>query len=211
MYIYKGGHMKDNNQIVLFFEDGTIYNPAKIASEISEKYKEIGQPIILPIDGNAPKEANVPILIFNQNTNFQIISNFNNVAITLFESDIKKQSAIIETIVKIFNTYAKFIRVGYVVTRILDKENVKIIKEKYFKDDESINSLSFNFAWFNKIQIKSNDVNCWKRYITDYKAFDGVVSVIDINTSEDKETNISLDYLKDFLTESGRYIENNKF
>ncbi|MDD2410020.1 MAG: hypothetical protein PHD03_04825 [Bacilli bacterium] len=202
--------MKDNNQIVLFFENGTLYNPAKVASEISEKYKKIGQPIILPIDGNAPKEANIPILIFDQNINFWVISNFNNIAITLFEGDISNQSKIIENIFKIFSSYAKIIRVGYIVTRVLDKKNINTIKDKYFKDVETINSLSFNLAWYNKIQIEKEEVNCWKRYFTDTKAFEGVVSLIDINTPEEKQIDINLQYLTKFMKESEEYIKNNK-
>ena len=68
--------------------------------------------------------------------NFQIISNFYNVAVTLFEDSIDKQAEIIESIFNIFHSYSKIIRVGYIVTRFSAEEDIKIVKDKYFKEKE---------------------------------------------------------------------------
>ena len=191
--------MKNNTQVVLFFEQNSIYNPTKVASKIVDAFEEIGSSIILPINNSAPEEVNIPYLVFNQNQNFQIIANFKNVSVILAEEFEKKLLDIVVKIYDIFSQENAFVRIGYIPTEIKPIDNIEKIKKDIFKDEEIQKCEEFNLSWFKTIKILDKDINCWKRYVKDSKQFDGLLVSHDFNTRNEEQTTISKEFIKDFI------------
>ena len=149
--------MKNNVQIVLFFNKNEFYKPSKIAALISDKVEEIGTPIILPVDA-APAEANFPIIVFSQNNKINISSNFNNISVTLVDDMIDKWKEIIEILYEVFEEN-EFVRIGTVFTTLLPKEKISDIKTETNCNENIIDSKDFKISWLTEIEINEIKVN----------------------------------------------------
>lgn len=203
--------MSNNIQFALFFEEGTIYNPTKLSAKIINKFSEIGDPIILPINTEAPKEANIPFMIFNQNPNFQIISNFNNLVITVKGDYIGKIEEIINEIFEIFKKEdISFIRIGYIPSIFIDKEEISKFKNEYMNSDIFADTVEFQFSWLKKLKLDQIEINCWERNITDSVNFEGLLKCFDFNTSPSKKIDIDKKFIGNFIEFCNEYIDQRK-
>lgn len=192
--------MNNSIQFALFFDEGIVYNPSLIATKIIEKNLEIGNPIILPINTETPKEANIPIIVFNQNQNFQIVANFNNIIITLKESYIDRLVEIVNNILNIFDKEKiPFIRVGYVPTIILDNDKKEDFNKRFLQQKELNSVTDYHFAWLKILKFNNVKINYWERSIVDSKKINGLLKIYDFNTDEDNKTKIDKKFIKDFL------------
>lgn len=192
--------MRESVQITLFLKKDTFYNPAKVASQICEKLDYVGSPIILPIDTGVPTDANVPFVIFNQNSKVNIVSNFHNVSITLFDDLVEKCNELITTIFDVFNDIS-IVRIGYVVSNILKETSYEIIKEESGCNDAILNSSDFKIAWLNNIKINGLEINMWKNYFTDKTNTSDVLRVIDFNTKVEEKITIDREFALKFIDE----------
>lgn len=203
--------MSNNIQFVLFFEDGVIYNPTKLSTKIINKFLEIGDPIILPINTETPKEANIPFMIFNQNPNFQIISNFNNLVVTVKGDYIGKIEEIINEIFEIFKKEdISFIRIGYVPSIFINKEEINKFKNEYMNSDIFADTIEFQFSWLKKLKLDQIEINCWERNITDSVNFEGLLKCFDFNTSPNKKIDIDKKFIAKFIEFCNEYIDQRK-
>lgn len=203
--------MSNNIQFALFFEEGTIYNPTKLSAKIINKFSEIEDPIILPINTEAPKEANIPFMIFNQNPNFQIISNFNNLVITVKGDYIGKIEEIINEIFEIFKKEdISFIRIGYIPSIFIDKEEISKFKNEYMNSDIFADTVEFQFSWLKKLKLDQIEINCWERNITDSANFEGLLKCFDFNTSPSKKIDIDKKFIGNFIEFCNEYIDQRK-
>lgn len=196
--------MKDTTQIALFFEEGTEYNPASLSSKISEKIKEIGYPILLPMNPNIPKEANAPIIIFDQNPDLKIQANYNNIVITCFNNYINKIVDIVDIIYDIFNeNKIKFYRIGYVPTKLLDIEEKEKISKKFMND---VATNDYQFSWLRTLEFKEIEINCWERNITNSIEYEGLIKSFDFNTKPDDQIKINKEFISDFVEFCDEYM-----
>lgn len=200
--------MKDSIQLTLFFNEGTMYNPAVLSSKIIKKYPEIANPIILPINTEAPKEANVPFIVFNQNLNFQLLSNFNNLTITLKDSFIEKNVEIICGVYDILSGESiKMNRIGYVPTILLDKDRDKEFRSKYMISDDLTDVVDYQFSWLKNLKMGDLVFNCWERTITDSANIKGLLKIYDFNTKPKDKVDINKKFIKDFINYCNKYID----
>lgn len=106
----------------------------------------------MPINTEAPKEANIPFMIFNQNPNLQIISNFNNLVITVKGDYIGRIEEIINEIFEIFKKEdISFIRIGYVPSIFINKEEISKFKNEYMNSDIFVDTIEFQFSWLKNL------------------------------------------------------------
>ena len=192
--------MNNSVQIALFFEEGTVYNPTIISAKIIEKFSELGNPILLPINTESSKEANVPFIIFNQNVNFQLVLNYHNMLFTFQNSYIKQAKDIAITIFEVFNKEKiNFVRIGYVPTFITEEEKKKDFENKYVCQDELKDVVDYQFSWLKRIKMKDLEFNCWERSISDSNKIKGLLKIYDFNTDADKIIKIDKKFIKDFI------------
>ena len=194
--------MKNEKQIVLFLEKGTEFSEIKIASEINERFPELGSPITIPYNSNNPDN---PLIIFNQGI-MSVTMNRNDLAFVYNREDDKKCFEIAISIIELIEDYnIKFNRLGYVSTYLQDKKNKNKFIANTFKDKDLIND-EFNLAWYKNELIDSVRVNVWERHLTDMINKVDYVVIFDINTPMGEEYNITSDFTNDFIKTCDKYI-----
>ena len=203
--------MRDNIQLALFFTDGTIYNPTKISAKLIEKFSEIGDPILLPINTEAPEEANIPFIIFNQNLSFQIVSNFNSIVITVSDKFAKNIKEIIKNVFTIFEKEeVVFNRIGYVPSIFKNEEQKNKFKNEYMNSEIFDDTVEFQFSWLKRMQLGEVELNCWERNITDSVNFEGLLKCFDFNTIKGQDLVIDEKFANKFIDFCNNYIEERK-
>lgn len=196
--------MKNEKQIVLFLKSNTTFNQTQIAAKMTEKFSELGSPIILPPNEN---DTNQPLIIFNQGI-MNVTINYNDVSMVFFEDNKDSCNELIVDLIDFFTDYSfDFVRMGYISTFLNGKKERENFKKKMFAEENVIND-DFQLAWYSKESIDSVLVNVWERYFTDFNQNIDLVSIFDINTPIDEEYNISSDFVGNFLKKCDKFIEN---
>ena len=77
----------NNYQITLFFAKDTIFKIIELSNSLFENIANLGDPILLPNNQAVPKEANFPLIIFNQNREIQITANFQSIIISIEKNE----------------------------------------------------------------------------------------------------------------------------
>lgn len=190
--------MKNSVQIVLFFEKNEIFNPSKIATLINEQIEEIGSPIILPM--GAPEEANIPILVFSQNNKINLTANFNNVSITLEDDMIEKSETLVTKIFDIFEEN-KYVRIGTIINKVLNKETISNIKEETNCNETVLEAKDFKIAWLQEIDLANVKINMWKNYFSDKSNTENILCVYDFNTKPEDNIEVTKEFAIKFLEE----------
>ena len=195
--------MNDEKQLVLFFRQGTEINNVELAAQLNNKFECLKDPIVLPFNANNP---NQPLIIFERG-DIKLTVNISDVS---FSYDYKIHKDIYDTIIEIIEYFEEldisFERMGYISTFIHSKEEKEKFKKNIFNDNNPIES-EFQVSWYKKELIDSVSVNVWIKGITDMINRVEFVSIYDINTPIDEVYNISSEFLKDFIKQCDKYIE----
>ena len=195
--------MKDEKQLVLFFRKGTEIDNTLLASNLSSKFPTLKDPIVLPFDENNPGR---PLVAFEQGT----------IKLSIYISDIsfaylgEEHKNVYDTVIEIIE-YLEYLdlsfeRMGYITTFLHNEKEKETFKKNVFNENLSIGS-EFQVSWYKRELIDSVSVNVWIKGITDMLNHVDFVSIYDINTPIDEVYNISSDFLRDFLKQCDRYIE----
>lgn len=177
--------MNNFKQIILELEKDSIYKPSKVANDLIEKYPELGNEIILPINMGDENDRNIPIFLFQQNENFQINGNFYRIVINLSNNFMDKAIEIVENIYNIL-TNIKIVGISCVFQEESDDNKIDMFKNKYFNLEE-INNDEIQLSLIRYISINDeNDVRCLEGYSTIDNTF---LSHFEFNTKliNDKE------------------------
>lgn len=196
--------MKEEKQLVLFFSKGTKVESATLAAKLNEKFPILKDPAVIPFNANNPGQ---PLVIFNQGP----ISLTIGIADVSFIYESAKHKEYYDTIMDVIECFEEldysFERFGYISTILHTKKEREIFKENIFKDKDTIGS-EFQLSWYTKELIDSVSVNVWEREMTDMMNDIELVSIFDINTPIDEVYNISSDFLRDFIKQCDKYIDN---
>ena len=92
--------MNDSKEICLYFDKNTNYNPVDIAKEICDRYKELGNPLILPSQG-----GNAPVIVFQENPEIFLRCNYFTLNFVVNHTYFNKLESIIFDLVDIFEEY----------------------------------------------------------------------------------------------------------
>ncbi len=196
--------MKDEKQIVLFFNKGTVVDNTQLAAKLSSKFSILGNAIVLPFNQKDPGQ---PLIIFNQGP-ISLTVNIADISFIYNRDKHKEYFDIVVDIIEYFEDLDySFERLGYISTFLHSKKEKEVFKEKVFKDEDMIGS-EFQLSWYTKELIDSVKVNVWEKEMTDLMNNVELVSIFDINTPMDEAYNITSDFVKDFLKQCDKYIEN---
>ena len=191
--------MRNSITVVLYFEKETIFNPNIISTKLNEKIENIGNSINLPINTGVSEDANIPIIIFNQNKNINITANFQQISITLFDNMINKVDDIVKKVFNIFSDNYKFVRIGFVINKILDSEYIEKIKNEIKCNNEDIFTYDFKLAWLTELTMNNIKINFWKNYFSDKENTDKILMVLDFNTKAEEKIVVDIDFIFKFL------------
>lgn len=195
--------MKDENQLVLFFKNGTKVDSVSLAKELKDNFLLLGDPVVLPFNPNNTRE---PLIIFNQGK-INLTVGINDVSFIYYAGDNKELFNTIIEIVECFeNLDYSFERMGYVKTILHSKKEREKFKENVFKDQDLIES-EFQLSWYKKELIDSVKVNVWHKELTDIINNVELVTVFDINTPIDEVYYITSDFLRNFIKECDKYVD----
>lgn len=187
--------MIDSLQIVLFFEENDTYNPVKIAAMLSEKIKEIGNPVVLSIEESI--RAGAPFLIFQQEK-IELLADFNKLRLTLRGDLVAVSEKILKSILEIFEK-DKYLRIGVVIKKSFDKEIFKTIKEQTGCNDAFLNSREFKLSWLDDAEFEDAAINKWINYLSDEANKNHVDCFYDFNTKIDSNIDLKSEVIVNFL------------
>lgn len=159
--------MINYKQILLEFENDTIFKTSSIVSMLLDLYPELGNEVVLPIDMVSEKEANVPVFYFEQNDNFKIYCNFYNFTLIVAEDYINKIEKIIAEVIDIFNNFnIKFVGMAYTIEQEENKKKIEILKNKFINpyDTRDSDELFLNFVRYFK--NSGFEIRCLEGYST---------------------------------------------
>lgn len=196
--------MEDNIQIGLFFSRKYIFDPLTMANNLKDKIKGLGEVILLPVD----EKTNNPVIIFDKGEDIRLVMTFNNIMITFkndqdkfFKDSIKKITEILK------KADIDLTRIGYINNKILGTKEANLFKNNAFDNNEILNSDEFQLSYYKKDELEKFNINCWKRYFTDYEKF--IIS-FDINTLIDEQHDINYNFILNFVNLCQKYIEENQ-
>lgn len=197
--------MKDSKEIILFYKDKTnSFKPVDVAKELMERYPELGNPIILP----ESKNKNNPLVVFNENMDFQLQTSYTSLTFAVNHHYFDKLTSIIFDMVDTMEGfYAPFSRIGYISNNMLSPTYIDKAKERFFKLDYLEDLGDFNFSWYKKITTKKCNINCWERVITDKLDFPDLLMQYDMNSPINESVKFDMKYIKEFINTCNEYIE----
>lgn len=196
--------MKDTKEIVLFFKEEAKYSSLDVAKEIMNRYETIGEPVIIPDNG----DAKLPTIIFNKNADMQVQVSRVSVNVIVnhnFFSDLPKIVFDMVDIFEIFNL--NFYRIGYISNIFLASKYIPKVKERFLNVDNLEGIVDFNFSWYRTLINKDSNINCWERIITDKANFNDLLMQYDFNSPASQQFAFDMKYIKEFINFANNYIE----
>lgn len=198
-------------QISLFFVNNTIYKIDKVSKELLQEIEELKEPILIPQEVNAPREVNIPVIIFDKNAEIRLLANFHTMIITVIKKDGFVLKDLMEKVYSVLeNNEIKVVRIGFVYNSSLENANIESFKKQKIIDDEIINSKDFELSWLKAININDIDVNCWQRYYT-IDGKDILNTTFDINTKADENNKVDREFMEIFIIDAEKYVMDNIF
>ena len=195
-----------NIQIVLFFKNEVEYNSLKLASDISEKLPQLGQPNILNLPNDIPNDIRIqtPKVLYGNSKELNLSVTVTNASINM---NGENTTAEVKTCVDLLygaleNQGIQIKSIGLVSDYICYDVNFDVIKAKYYNDELSTSEL-VNSSWFNRV----NNLNIWKFLNVQNENDKKVLNLIcDINNRGNEEV-ISIDKI-DEIIENAKEISN---
>ena len=201
--------MDDIREVILYIDKNNKYKAVEAASELLNRWEELGDPIVIPEEKSAK-----PLFAFTRNQTFQMEGGRSNVSFIVKEEYFDKIPSIIFDIIDTFEELGvSFKRIGYITSNFYPKSCIEKAKTIYLNEkafDEPIEEI--NLSWYRKIPLFSNHINCWERIITDTMAYDNLLVQYDFNTPIDVIFDFDMRSIKEFLKVSHNYMKKrNKF
>ena len=196
--------MNDSKEICLYFDKDIKYNPIDIAKEIQDRYKEIGNPVVLPTSNN----KDFPVIIFQDNPEFFLRSGFNTLNFVVNHTYFKKLETIIFDLIDIFEDKdVKFVRIGYVCNQYLNKDAVDKYRKEYLNDKKTADMEEYQIYLFKELNTKYGNINSWERVISEGNKRHDLLLQYDFNSKQEDKIDFDMKYIKEFIKVSNEYIE----
>ena len=196
--------MKDTKELVLILKENTSYTPIDVAKELSNRYEELGEAIILPTSEN----KKTPRIIFNNNPDFQIQGNMQTFTIVVRHNYFDVLPSIIFDVVDTLEEFnCNFVRIGYVSSVFLSPKYVKKSQDRFLNMEHIEEIKDMNLSWYRKLPMKYGEINCWERFITDSHNFNDLLCQYDFNSLATEEIKLDMKYIKEFIKYADEYIE----
>ena len=201
----EGEIMDDLREIVLYFKEGCSLVPIDIAKSISDRFKDIGSPLVLTPEEN----PNQPLVIFKENPEMMVTVGRMTVNMVIQEKYFEKMDTIIFDLVDLFNELnITFGNIGLIYSVFLSEKDKEIITNKIFNIDNLPSDINeFNTAFFKKLKFKKEYLNCWERLMTNSESFNGLLVQFDINCLSIQSIDLDMKFIRELLKIVNDYTE----
>lgn len=200
-----GDYMNDVREIVFCFNSGSKLVPVDIAKSLSDRFKDLGNPVVLNPEGNNIQ----PLIVFKENPSMMVTMTQMTINMIIDSTFFEKIDTITFDLVDLFNDLGiKFSKMGIVYSIFLSNQHKlnatnKLIESSLIPDDV----LEFNIAFYKQLKLKKEPINCWERLITNSEKFDDLLVQFDFNTENDPNRDINMKYIRDFIKLCDEYSE----
>lgn len=196
--------MNDSKEICLYFEDKVNYNPVDIAKELSSRYSELGNAIILPVTN----DRRAPIIVFQENPEFFLRCNLDTFNLVVSHAYFDKIEGIIFDIIDTFEEFdIKFVRIGYVNNIYFNPDKIDIIRNRYLKDEYTSDMEEFQLFFYKELETKYGNINAWERAISEGNRKHELLMQYDFNSKQEEIPEFDMKYIKEFIKVSNEYLE----
>ena len=198
--------MKDMREIVLYFGKGCKLVPIDIAKSLTDRFEELGNPMVLTPD---PRETHAPLVVFKDNPDFMATVTQMTINLVVNHSHFEKFETIIFDIVDAFDDLnISLVKMGLVYSIFLSPDKVEVAKNRLLNMDNLPDDLvDIRLSWYKKIPSKHGDINCWERVITDSDQFKDLLFQFDFNTNFDENANFDMKFIKEIVGIANDYTE----
>lgn len=196
--------MNDSKEICLYFGDKLNYNPMNIAQELTSRYKELGNPILLPVTN----DKRTPVIIFQENPDFYLRCNHDTLNFVVNHNYFDKLEGIIFDIIDTFEEEdIEFVRIGYVNNLYFDKNKIEKVRNIYLKEEYTSDMEEFQIFLYKELNTKYGNINAWERVISEGNRKHELLMQYDFNSKQEEVIDFNMKYIKEFIKESNEYIE----
>ena len=197
--------MNDVREIVLYFNGGSKLVPVDIAKSLSDRFKDLGNPLVLNPDGSSVQ----PLVIFKENSSMMITVTQMTINMIIDGTYFDKMDTIIFDLVDLFNDMdIKFTKLGIVYSIFLSPKHKMTVRDKLLESSiipEDI--LEYNVAFYRQLDLKKEKINAWERIITNNEKFEDLLVQFDFNTDNNPDRDINMKYIREFIKLADEYSE----
>lgn len=199
--------MKSFKQIFFELENNTFYKPSNITKKFIENFPELGNEIILPINMEEEDKSR-PFFIFNQNEDFEIQGNFDNVIVNIGSTYDNRLNDILKFTYDAFKEEnVNFVGIACTFEEELDNKIINHFKNNHFINFDTIESDDIHFSMLRKVNILEKETRCLEGYSTINNNFiihfEFNMKTVDFNV-------LDFEYIVQFLKEASDYMESKK-
>jgi hypothetical protein len=198
--------MKDMREVVLYFGDGCKLVPIDIAKSLSDRFEELGNPLVLTPEAS---QKTAPLVVFKDNPDFMATVTQMTINLVVNHTYFDKLETIIFDVVDAFDDLnISLIKMGLVYSIFLSPDKVEVAKNRLLNMENLPDDLiDLRLAWYKKIPSKHGDINCWERVITDTDQFKDLLFQFDFNTMPDENANFDMKFIKEIVSIANDYSE----
>lgn len=196
----------DYEQIFLELAEGSVYKSSKICEKLSNRFPEIGNEIVLPINTES-RENNTPIFVFSQNSDFQIQGNFYNIIITISNQEKSKVLDVIKYIFEIFENECDIRSIACTFEDVLNINKIIPFKKNHIINIDTIDTDKIHFTMLREINVFGKTTRCLEGYSN---INDNFISHFEFNMKLNDFKKLDYKYFEDFYFYVKKYKEGRK-
>jgi hypothetical protein len=200
-----GDCMNDVREIVFCFNSGSKLVPVDIAKSLSDRFKDLGNPVVLNPEGNNIQ----PLIVFKENPSMMVTMTQMTINMIIDSTFFDKIDTITFDLVDLFNDLKiEFVNIGVIYSLFFSEKHKELCMNKFLNVENLPNDFEeFNLAFFQKIKYKKDYLNCWERLVTNSEHFNELLVQFDINCLAIEKVDIDMKFIKEFLKIIDEHIE----
>lgn len=196
--------MYDTKEVVLFFNKEVNFESFDVAKEITKRFPQIGDAIILPNSKNLRQ----PVILFSSSEVIKIQISKISVNILVNHTLFDELTSGVFDLIDLFEGFdCSFNRIGYIASFLISPRDKEILENKYLKMEKLKDVTDYSMSFYHEIKTKENNLNAWERITYDSANLKDVLYQFDINSKENDQITFDMKYLKRFFKDANNFID----
>ena len=140
--------MKDMREVVLYFGDGCKLVPIDIAKSLSDRFEELGKPLVLTPEAS---QKTAPLVVFKDNPDFMATVTQMTINLVVNHTYFEKLETIIFDVVDAFDDL-NILQI-FASYRIENNQSKRVLEKLGFKYYSQLNNISYSGEVFREIAM----------------------------------------------------------